>query len=189
MPGWMSDLGQPSNVCESSAPRRRARCRCDRSGRAHRSDLVSQPPTADARGHPVPALVAGPIARRNDHLVRLPSSAALATLGVPRKCGRFSTISAPRSRRRFVHRRRTRARPRSRRTSGAPWEVRAARNATRQENLPASRRSPYPPSRPWNFTGRGCASALVGPDRSTAPSALADVTLVPIAPNVRAVAR
>ena len=33
----------------------RDRCRRDRRGRAHRGDVVSQPPTADARGHPVRA--------------------------------------------------------------------------------------------------------------------------------------
>jgi len=74
--------------------------------------------------------------------------------------------------------------------SGNPWEVREARNAVRLGNLPPSAALAFSAFkavesyRPW------LRLVVVGPDEpSTKPSGLADFTLVPVAPSTRAVDR
>jgi hypothetical protein len=74
--------------------------------------------------------------------------------------------------------------------SGNPWEVREARNALRRENLPPAAAIAFSAFkavesfRPW------LRLVVVGPgEPATKPSGLADFTLVPIAPNTRAVDR
>ena len=71
-----------------------------------------------------------------------------------------------------------------------PWEVRAARNATRPESLPASAALALSAFKAVEFYRPWLRLVVVGPDApSTGPSGLADFTLVPIAPNTRAVER
>jgi peptidoglycan/xylan/chitin deacetylase (PgdA/CDA1 family) len=121
--------------------------------------------------------------------LRLPSSAALATLGSAGKvfslfddlgaqvsCGGLFIDDAPELA--LV--------PSV--NSGTPWDVREARNSTRRKNLPASAALAFSSFkavesyRPW------LRLVVVGPGvPTTSPSGLADFTLVPIAPNARAV--
>ncbi|MFZ1218386.1 MAG: poly-beta-1,6-N-acetyl-D-glucosamine N-deacetylase PgaB [Chthoniobacterales bacterium] len=122
-------------------------------------------------------------------LMRLPSSAALATLGSASKVrelfddlgaqvttgGLFIDDAPELALVAGAH-------------SGAPWEVRAARNAIRPENLSASAALALSTFKVVEFYRPWLRLGLVGPDApSTDPSALADVTLVSVAPNVRAV--
>jgi biofilm PGA synthesis lipoprotein PgaB len=74
--------------------------------------------------------------------------------------------------------------------SGMPWEVRATRNAARRENLPGSAALALSAFKTVEFHRPGLRLAVVGRGApSTGPSGLADLTLVPIAPNARAVDR
>jgi biofilm PGA synthesis lipoprotein PgaB len=122
-------------------------------------------------------------------LIRLPSSAALATLGSPAKVralfedlgaqvtagGMFIDDAPELALVPGEH-------------SGSPWEVRAARNATRRNTLPPSAALALSTFKVVEFYRPWLRLALVGPNSpSTGPSAVADVTLVSIAPNVREV--
>ena len=74
--------------------------------------------------------------------------------------------------------------------SGAPWETRAARDSTRREELPASAALALSTFKAVEFYRPWLRLAVVGPDAPSAgPDGLADVTLVPVAPNARAVDR
>jgi poly-beta-1,6-N-acetyl-D-glucosamine N-deacetylase len=121
--------------------------------------------------------------------LRLPSSAVLATLGSAAKVfSLFDDLGAQvSSGGLFIDDAPALALVPSR-NSGAPWEVRAARRATRRENLPASAALALSSFKAVEFYRPWLRLALVGPDTpSTSPSGLADFTLVSIAPNVRAV--
>jgi hypothetical protein len=123
--------------------------------------------------------------------LRLPSSAALATLGSAAKVrALFDDLGAQVSAgEMFIddapalalvpggH-------------SGAPWETRAARDSMRRENLPASAALALSTFKAVEYYRPWLRLALVGPDApTTGPSGLADVTLVPVAANARAVDR
>jgi biofilm PGA synthesis lipoprotein PgaB len=74
--------------------------------------------------------------------------------------------------------------------SGMPWEVRTARHAARRQDPPAQVVLALSAFEAIEFHRPGLRLAVVGPDEpSTGPSGLADLTLIPIAPNARAVDR
>jgi peptidoglycan/xylan/chitin deacetylase (PgdA/CDA1 family) len=74
--------------------------------------------------------------------------------------------------------------------SGTPWETRAARGATRREELPASAALALSAFKAVEFYRPWLRLVVVGPAApSSGPGGLADFTLVPVAPNVRAVDR
>lgn len=122
-------------------------------------------------------------------LMRLPSSAALATLGSAAKVrALFEDLGAQVSAGGLFIDDAPELALVGGSHSGAPWEVRTARNATPRENLSASAALALSTFKVVEFYRPWLRLGLVGPDApSTDPSALADVTLVPIAPNVRAV--
>ena len=122
-------------------------------------------------------------------LMRLPSSAALATLGSAAKVrALFDDLGAQVSAGGLFIDDAPELALVTGGHSGAPWEVRAARNSMRRENLPASAALALSSFKAVEFYRPWLRLALVGPDTpSTGPSNLADVTLVSIAPNTRAV--
>jgi len=122
-------------------------------------------------------------------LMRLPSSAALATLGSTAKVrALFDDLGALVTTGGLFIDDAPELALVAGTISGAPWDVRAARDATRPENLPASAALALSTFKAVEFYRPWLRLGLVGPDApSTDPSVLADVTLVSVAPNVRAV--
>ncbi|HSI14867.1 MAG TPA: poly-beta-1,6-N-acetyl-D-glucosamine N-deacetylase PgaB [Chthoniobacter sp.] len=123
--------------------------------------------------------------------LRLPSSAALATLGSPAKVrALFDDLGAQVSAGGLFIDDAPELALIPSKNSGTPWEVRAARDTVRGKDLAPSAAlalsafKAVESYRPW------LRLILVGPEApSTGPSGLADFTLVPIAPNARAVDR
>ena len=123
--------------------------------------------------------------------LRLPSSAALATLGSAAKVrALFDDLGAQVSAGGLFIDDAPELALVPGRNSGTPWEVRAARNAIRPGDLPASAALALSAFKAVEFYRPWLRLVLVGPATpSTRPSGLADFTLVPVAPNTRSVDR
>jgi peptidoglycan/xylan/chitin deacetylase (PgdA/CDA1 family) len=122
-------------------------------------------------------------------LMRLPSSAALATLGSAAKVRElFDDLGAQVTTGGLFIDDAPELALVTGANSGAPWEVRATRDATRRENLSAPAALALSTFKVVEFYRPWLRLGLVGPNSpTTGPSGLADVTLVSVAPNTGAV--
>ena len=123
--------------------------------------------------------------------LRLPSSAAMATLGSAAKVRTlFADLGAQVSTGGFFVDDAPELALVPARNSGAPWEVRDARDAMRRENLSATAALAFSAFKAVEFYRPWLRLVIVGPQEpSTGPSGLADFTLVPVAPTTRTVDR
>lgn len=123
--------------------------------------------------------------------LRLPTTAALATLGSPAKVrALFDDLAShvPASGLFIDDAPELASVPGAH--SGLPWDVRATRNAIERERRSGSMGFALSAFKTVEFHRPGLRLAVVGPETpSTGLSGLADLTLVPIAPSARAVDR